>query len=68
MQRERRNHEDQNIFPPFQNNAVEDIEERDDVEENSTTLLDGTELPTSHLNQQEYDDSLISNQFDDQEG
>jgi hypothetical protein len=67
MQRERRNHEDQRIFPPFQNNAVEDTEESDDVEENSTANLDGTELPTSHLTQQEYEDSLISNQFDDQE-
>jgi hypothetical protein len=65
MQRERRNHEDQRILPPFQNNAVEETKESDDVEENSTVLLNGTKLPTSHLIQQEYEDCLISNQFDD---
>jgi hypothetical protein len=34
MQREIRNHEDQRISPPFQNNVVEEMEESDDVEEN----------------------------------
>jgi hypothetical protein len=61
MQRERRNHEDQRILPPFQNNVVEETEESDNVEENSTVLLNATELPTSHWIQQEYEDSLISN-------
>jgi hypothetical protein len=67
MQRERRNHEDQRIFPPFQNNVFEETEESDDVEENPAVLLNATELPTNHLTQHEYEDSLISNQFDDQE-
>ena len=65
MQRERRNHEYQRIFPPFQNNAVEEMAESDDTEENFAVLLNGTKLPTSHLIQQEYEDCLISNQFDD---
>jgi hypothetical protein len=47
--------------------VVEEMEESDDVEENSTVILNGTELPTSHLTQLEYEYSLISNQFDDQE-
>jgi hypothetical protein len=33
LQRERRNHEDQRILPPFQNNVVEEIDENDDTEE-----------------------------------
>jgi hypothetical protein len=67
MQRERRNHEDQRIFPPFQNNVFEETEETDDVEENPVVLLNATELPTNHLTQHEYEYSLISNQFDDHE-
>jgi hypothetical protein len=59
--RERRNQEDQRVFPPFQNNAVEEVEEIDDTEEDSTVHLHDTELPPTHVTQQEYEDALILN-------
>jgi hypothetical protein len=40
--RERRNQEDQKVLPPFQNNAVEEVEEIDDTEEDSTVHLNDT--------------------------
>jgi hypothetical protein len=40
--RERRNQEDQRVLPPFQNNAVEEVEEIDDTEEDSTVHLNDT--------------------------
>jgi hypothetical protein len=51
MQRERRNQEDQRILPPFQNNVVEETDESDDIEENSTVLLIDIELPSTHITQ-----------------
>ena len=47
--------------PPFQNNAVEETEESDNVDEISSVLLTDTKLSASHLTQQEYEDSSISN-------
>jgi hypothetical protein len=41
--------------------------ESDEIEENSTVLLTDVELPSTHLTQQEYEDSLISSQFDNGE-
>jgi hypothetical protein len=42
MQRKRRNQEDKRVLPPFQNNAVEEVEEIDDTEEDSTIHLHDT--------------------------
>jgi hypothetical protein len=67
MQRERRNQEDQRVLPPFQNNAVEEVEEIDDTEEDSTIHLHDTELPPTHVTQQEYEDALILNQFEEED-
>jgi len=39
MQREKRNQEDQRVFPPFQNNAVEEVEEINNTKEDSTVHL-----------------------------
>jgi hypothetical protein len=39
------------ILPPLQNNAVKEIEESDDIEENSTILLNDSNIPSIHLNQ-----------------
>jgi ribonuclease HI len=65
--RERRNQEDQKVLPPFQNNAVEEVEEIDDTEEDSTVHLNDTELPPTHLTQQDYEDALILNQFEEED-
>jgi hypothetical protein len=65
--RERRNQEYQKVFPPFQNNAMEEIEEIDDTEEDSTMHLIDIELPPTHLTQQDYEDALILNQFEEED-
>ena len=62
--RERRNQEDQRVLPPFQNNAVEEVEEIDDIEEDSTVHLHDTELPPTHVTQHEYEYYLILNHFE----
>jgi hypothetical protein len=65
MQRERRNVEDQRIVPPFQNNEVEEMEESNDIGDDSAVLFNETDLYPSHLTQQEYEISQLSNMFDD---
>jgi hypothetical protein len=40
--RERRNREDHKFFPPFQNNAVEEVEEVDDTKDDPTMHLNDT--------------------------
>jgi len=67
MQRERRNQEDQRVFSPFQNNVVEEVEEIDDTEEDSTVHLHDTELPPTRVTQQEYEYALILNQFEEED-
>jgi hypothetical protein len=65
--RERRNQEDHKVLPHFQNNAVEEVEEIDDTEEDSIVHLNDTELPPTHLTQQDYEDALILNQFEEED-
>ena len=64
--RERRNQEDQKVFP-LQNNVVEEVEEIDDTEEDSIVHLNDTKLPPTHLTQQYYEDALIINQFEEED-
>jgi hypothetical protein len=64
--REMRNQEYQWFFPPFQNNAVEEVEEIDDTEEDSIVHLNDTELPSTHLTKHDYEDALILNQFEEE--
>jgi hypothetical protein len=64
---ERRNQEDQKVLRPFQNNAVEEVEEIDDTEEDSIVHLNDTELPPTHLTQHDYEDALILNQFEEED-
>jgi hypothetical protein len=52
LPRERRNQEDQKVLPPFQNNAVEEVEEVDDTEDDPTVHLNDTESSPTHLTQQ----------------
>jgi hypothetical protein len=65
MQRERRNVEDQRVVPPFQNNEVEEMDESNDIGDDSAVLFNETDLYPSHLTQQDYEISQLSNQFDD---
>ena len=53
-------------MPPFQNNAVEEVEEIDDTEEDSKIHLKDTELPPTHLTQKYYEDALILNHFEEE--
>jgi hypothetical protein len=54
-------------LPPFQNNAEEEVEEIDDIEEDSTIHLHDIELPPTHVTQQEYEDALILNQCEEED-
>jgi hypothetical protein len=61
LPRERSNQEDHKVFPPFQNNALEEVEEVDVTEDDSTVHLNDTELPPTQLTQQYYEYALILN-------
>jgi hypothetical protein len=65
LPRERRNQEDQKVFPPFQNNAVEEVEEEDDTEDDPAVHLNDSESSPTHLTQHDYEDALILNQFEE---
>jgi hypothetical protein len=65
LPKERRNQEDRKVFPSFQNNVVEQVEEVDDTEHDPTIHLNDTKLPPTHLTQQDYEDALILNQFEE---
>jgi hypothetical protein len=68
MQRERRNVDDQRVFPPFQNNQIEEMDRDNDVAEYTVGIFNETDYYTSHLTQQEYEVAQLSNQFDDHIG
>jgi hypothetical protein len=65
MQRERRNVEDQRVVPPFQNNEVEEMDVGNDDRDVYAILFNETDLYPSHLTQQDYEISQLSNDFDD---
>jgi len=46
---------------------VGEVEEIGDTEEYSTVHLNDKELPPTHLAQQDYEDSLILNQFEEED-
>ena len=52
-------------MPPFQNNAVEEVENVDDIEDDPTMHLNDTELPPTHLKQHDCEYALILNQFEE---
>jgi hypothetical protein len=64
MQRERRNVDDQRVVPPFQNNQIEEMDVDGDVVDDVVVLFNETYFYTSHLMQQDYEVSQLSNQFD----
>jgi hypothetical protein len=68
LPRERKNQDDQKVLPPFQNNAVDDEEDNDGVEEDSAVHLNDSESSPLHVTQQEYEDTLITNQFEEGDG
>jgi len=51
LPRERKNQEDQKVLPPFQNNAVEEVEEEDDTEDDPAVHLNDSESSPTHLTQ-----------------
>jgi hypothetical protein len=53
------------VVPPFQNNQVEEMDESNDIGDDSAILFNETDLYPSHLTQQNYAISQLSNQFDD---
>ena len=63
-----RNVDDQRVVPPFQNNNIKEIDENNYVVGDTIVLFNETNYYTSHLTQQEYEVSQLSNQFDDQIG
>ena len=65
LPRERKNQDDQKVLPPFQNNAVDEEEDNDGTKEDSVVhLIDFESIPL-HVTQQEYEDTLIANQFEE---
>jgi ribonuclease HI len=65
LPRERKNQEDQKVLPPFQNNAVDEEEDEDDTEDDPAVHLNDSETSPMHVTQQDYEDTLISNQFEE---
>jgi hypothetical protein len=65
LPRERKNQDDQKVLPPFQNNAVDEEEDEDETEEDPAVHLNDSESSPMHLTQQDYEDALISNQFEE---
>jgi hypothetical protein len=65
LPRERKNQEDQNVLPPFQNNAVDEEEYEDDTEDDPAVHLNDSETSPIHVTQQDYEDTLVSNQFEE---
>jgi hypothetical protein len=63
--RERKNQEDQKVFPPFQNNVVEVVEEEDDIEYDPAVHLNDSKSSPTHLTQYDYEEALILNQFEE---
>jgi hypothetical protein len=52
MQRERRNADDQKVVPPFQNNQIEEMDDDNDVVDDTNVLFSETYYYTNHLTQQ----------------
>jgi hypothetical protein len=65
LPRERKNQDDQKVFPPFQNNVVDEQEDEDDTEDDSAVHLNDSEASPMHVTQQDYEDALILNQFEE---
>jgi hypothetical protein len=65
LPRERKNQEDQKVLPPFHNNAVDEEEDEYDTEDDSVIHLNDSETSPMHVTQQDYKDTLISNQFEE---
>jgi hypothetical protein len=65
LPREKKNQEDQQVLPPFQNNAVDEEEDEDDIEDDPEVHLNDSETFPMHVAQQDYDDTLILNQFEE---
>jgi hypothetical protein len=65
LPRERKNQDDQKVLPPFQNNAVDEEEDEDDTEDDPAVHLNDSESSPMHVTQQDYEDALISNQFEE---
>jgi hypothetical protein len=49
----------------FQNNAVDEEEDEDDIEEDPAVHLNDSESSPLHVTQQDYEDALIANQFEE---
>jgi hypothetical protein len=56
------------VLPPFQNNVVDEEEDNDGIEEDSAVHLTDSESSPLHVTQQEYEDTLIANQFEEGDG
>jgi hypothetical protein len=56
------------VLPPFQNNAVDEDEDNDGTEEDPAVHLNDSESYPLHVTQQEYEDTLIANQFEEGDG
>jgi hypothetical protein len=52
-------------LPPFQNNAVEEVEEVDDTGDDPAVHLNDSESSPNHLIEQDYEYALILNQFEE---
>jgi hypothetical protein len=52
-------------LPPFQNNVVDEEEDEDDTEDDPAVHLNDSETSPMHVTQQHYEDTLISNQFEE---
>jgi hypothetical protein len=68
LPRERKNQDDQKVLPPLQNNAVDEEEDNDGTKEDSAVHLTDSESVPLHVTQQEYEDTLIANQFEEGDG
>jgi len=49
MQRKRRNDDDQRVVLPFQNSQIEEIDEENDVVDDTVVLFNEIDYHTSHL-------------------
>ena len=65
MKRDRRNNEDTKIQPPFQNNLFDEVEEQEIENEdtnNEIHFVQGNPI-SSHLTENDYEDSVVLNQI-----
>jgi hypothetical protein len=52
-------------LPPFQNNVVDEVEDEDDTKDDPAVHLNDSESSLMHVTQHDYEDALISNQFEE---